>query len=67
MLLHGDLDQAQARQNDYMNMARQLHSRHGSARALYFRGEAHRSKGSLDYDSIVLKPNNDSRDFHFMA
>jgi tetratricopeptide (TPR) repeat protein len=44
----GDLDLARARQADYMNLALELGSELGTARATYFRAEIRRLDGQLD-------------------
>jgi hypothetical protein len=44
----GDLDVARARQVAYMDLAVDLRSEYGIARAMFFRAEIHRLEGSLD-------------------
>jgi tetratricopeptide (TPR) repeat protein len=44
----GDLEAASARQAEYMDLALELQSDYGVARAIYFRGEIHRLQGSLE-------------------
>ena len=44
----GDLDLALQRQIAYMDLALELNSTYGTARAIYFRAEIHRLEGKLD-------------------